>query len=67
MMSGQTKMIFITSNEDLVRQISSYESTNTYIIDLDDDKQMSLLINNNNNNNIFNLSSLTELSQLVCI
>lgn len=62
-MSGPTKMIFITSNEDLVRQISSYKSSNTHIIDLDDDEQMSSLINNNNNH-IINLGSLTELVRI---
>jgi hypothetical protein len=63
-MTGQTKMIFITSDEDLISQISSKKSTNTHIIDLDDEKQMSSIKKVNNNN--INLA-LAELSQLVCI
>ena len=35
-MASQTEMIFLTSDEDLVRQISSKKSTNTRIIDLDE-------------------------------
>jgi hypothetical protein len=62
-MAGQTKMIFITSDEDLVRKISSNKSTNTRIIDLDDHEQVSLAVNDNN---IINLT-LAELSELVCI
>ncbi|CAF1414325.1 unnamed protein product [Adineta steineri] len=59
-MSGQTKMIFITSDEDLVHKISATKSTNTRIIDLDDHEQMSLTINDKN---IINLA-LAELSEL---
>jgi hypothetical protein len=62
-MAGQTKMIFITSDEDLVRKISSNKSTNTRIIDLDDHEQVSLAVNDNN---IINLT-LAELSELFCI
>ncbi len=63
-MAHPTKMIFITSDEDLISQISSKKSTNTHIIDLDDDKQVSTIIKVNNNS--INLA-LAELSQLVCI
>ncbi len=62
-MASQTKMIFITSDEDLVHKISLNKSTNTRIIDLDDHEQMSLTVNDNN---IIDLA-LAELSQLVCI
>jgi len=63
-MAHPTQMIFITSDEDLISQISSKKSTNTHIIDLDDDKQVSTIIKVNNNS--INLA-LAELSQLVCI
>lgn len=36
MMATRTKMIFLTSDEDLVGQISSKHSANTLIIDLDE-------------------------------
>ena len=32
-MAGQTKMIYITSDEDFIRKISSNKLTNTRIID----------------------------------
>ncbi|CAF4207658.1 unnamed protein product, partial [Adineta steineri] len=59
-MSGQTKMIFITSDEDLAHKISATKSTNTRIIDLDDHEQMSLTINDTNMINL----ALAELSRL---
>ncbi len=62
-MAGQTKMIFITSDEDFIRKISSNKLTNTRIIDLDDHEQVSLTVNNNN---IIDLA-LAASSQLVCI
>jgi len=63
-MARPTKMIFITTNQELISQIASKKSTNTHIIDLDDDKQMSSITKVNNNN--INLT-LAELSKLVCI
>jgi hypothetical protein len=63
-MARPTKMIFITSNQELISQIASKKSTNTHIIDLDDDKQVSSITKVNNNN--INLT-LAELSKLVCI
>jgi hypothetical protein len=63
-MARPTKMIFITTNQELISQIASKKSTNTHIIDLDDDKQVSSITKVNNNN--INLT-LAELSKLVCI
>ncbi len=57
-MAGQTKMIIITSNEDLIRKLSSNRKINKQIIELDDEEQ---------NNNIINLPFLAELSELVRI
>lgn len=56
MMSGKTNMIFITSDEDLVLEISSKKSSNTHIIPLNDYDE----------NNIINLS-LNQLSEPVYI
>jgi hypothetical protein len=64
-MAGQTKMIVITSNEDLIRQISFNKTKNTHIIDLDDDNQLTSIAKDNNN--IKNLSFLAGLTQPVCI
>ncbi len=57
-MAGQTKMIIITSNEDLIQKLSLNQKINTQIIELDDDEQ---------DNNIINLPFLAELSELVRI
>jgi hypothetical protein len=57
-MAGQTQMIVITSNEDLIRKLSSNRKINKQIIELDDEEQ---------NNNIINLPFLAELSELVRI
>jgi hypothetical protein len=62
---GQTKMIIITSNEDVIRQFSLNNTTNTHVIDLDNDKQATSIAKDNNN--IINMALLAELSQLVCI
>jgi hypothetical protein len=58
-MAGQTKMIVITSNEDLIRKFYLNQKINTQIIELDDDEQ--------DDNNIINLPFLAELSELVRI
>ncbi|CAF1175641.1 unnamed protein product [Rotaria magnacalcarata] len=64
-MANETKMIIITSNEDLIRQFSLNKTNNTLIIDLDNEKKMvSKRKNNNNNNNIIDLALLAELSEL---
>ncbi|CAF1478736.1 unnamed protein product [Adineta steineri] len=62
MMAGQTKMIIITSDEDLIRRLSSNKTDNTRIVDLDNNKQLTSM--NNNDNNIMDLAILTELSEL---
>jgi hypothetical protein len=62
-MAGQTKMIFITSNEDLVRQISSQKTTDTHIIDLDDHKQVTSMIDSGND--VINWALLAGLSEFV--
>lgn len=64
MMATQTKMIIITSDEDLIRQFSSTKSKNTRIIDLEDD-QLDQSIDTNNRT-LVNMALLAELSKLVC-
>jgi hypothetical protein len=64
-MAARTKMIIITSNEDIIRQFSLNRIKNTQIIDLDNDKEVTPI--ENDKNNIINLNFLAELSQLVCI
>lgn len=56
MADGKTQVIIITSNEDLIREISSKKRTNTHLIDLDD-----------NEHQFVNLTVLAQLSQSVCI
>jgi hypothetical protein len=64
-MTGQTKMIIITSNEDLIRKLSLNKTINTQIIELDHDKQVTAMAEDDNN--IINLPFPAELSQLVRI
>ncbi len=64
-MTGQTKMIIITSDEDIIRQFSLNKTTNTHIIDLDNNKQVTSTAKDNNN--IINLDILSQLSELVRI
>jgi hypothetical protein len=64
-MTGQTKMIIITSNEDLIRQFCANKTTNTQIIELDHDKQVTTMPEDDNN--IINLPFIAELSRLVSI
>jgi hypothetical protein len=65
-MAGQTKMIIITSNEDIIRQFSFNKTNkNTHIIDLDDQKQITS--NQTDDNIIMNLAFLAELAKLVRI
>ena len=51
-MTDQTKMIIITSNEDIIRQFTSNQYKNTHIIDID-----------TNGNR---LNALTGSTELVC-
>jgi hypothetical protein len=64
-MAGQTKMIIITSDADVIRQFCANKTTNTQIIELDHDKQVTTMAADDNN--IINLPFLAELSQLVRI
>jgi len=64
-MAAQTKMIIITSNEDIIRQFSLNKTTNTHIIGLDNEKQITSMVKDNNH--IINLISLAKLSELVRI
>jgi uncharacterized protein with PIN domain len=61
MMAGQTKMIIITSDEDVIRRFSLNKTTNTQIIDLDNNTQMISTVKD------INLDFLAQLSELVCI
>jgi hypothetical protein len=64
-MMTETKMIIITSNEDIIRQFSFNKTINTHIINLNDDKQTASIEKDNNNN--INLAFFAGLSELVCI
>ena len=64
-MAGQTKMIIITSNEDIIRQFSFNKALNTHIVDLDNDQQKTST--ETDDNIIMNLAFLAELSKSVCI
>ncbi len=64
-MAGQTKMIIITSNEDLIRQFCANKTTNTQIIELDHDKQATAMAEDDNN--ITKLAFLARSSELVRI
>jgi hypothetical protein len=64
-MTGQTKMIIITSDEDLIRKLCLNKTINTQIIELDHDKQVTAMAEDDNN--IINLPFPAELSQLVRI
>ncbi len=64
-MASHTKMIVITSDEDVIRKLSLNKTINTQIIELDDDNEMALMAKNDHN--IINLAFLAELSELVRI
>jgi hypothetical protein len=64
-MASQTKMIFIISDEDLIRELSSNKSENTHIIDLDNNEQVNSIVQDNNN--IIHSALLAGLSELVRI
>jgi len=63
-MARQTKMIIITSNDDVIRQLSSNKSINTHIIDLGNTNQTTTT--SEHNNNIINLAFLAELVCISC-
>lgn len=64
-MTNKTKMIIITSDEDIIRQFSFKNNQNTHIIDIDNNQPITSI--SKDNNNIINLEFLTQLSGAVCI
>ncbi|CAF1235264.1 unnamed protein product, partial [Adineta steineri] len=54
-MTGQTKMIIITSDENIIRQFAFNQNTNTHIIDMDINNRQIISIEKNDNNNTINL------------
>jgi hypothetical protein len=64
-MASQTKMIIITSDEDIIRQFSINKTKNTQIIDLDNNSQ--LISTEKDNNDVTALNLLAQLSGMVCI
>lgn len=60
--SGQTKIIIITSNEDIIQQFSSNTTTHTHIIDLDQNAQATGI-----DPSMINLAFFAQLPGLVCI
>ncbi|CAF0907329.1 unnamed protein product [Adineta ricciae] len=59
-MNGQTKMIIITSDEDLIRQLALHKRPDTRIVDLDRPNQH--LAANPNENDMIDLAFLAEFS-----
>ena len=56
-MAGQTKMIIITSDEDIIRQFAFNTNKNTLIIDMDNkNRQITSPIEKNDDNNTINLN-----------
>ncbi len=64
-MTSQKKIVVITSNEDLIRQLSLHKTPNTHIIDLNETNQNASMANGNDN--IIDLTFLAKLSQPVSI
>jgi hypothetical protein len=64
-MATQTKMIIITSDEDIIRQFSLHKTKNTHMIDLDNANQVTSI--EKDDNNTINLALLAQLSELVRI
>jgi hypothetical protein len=64
-MAGQTKMIIITADEDIIRRFSLNKTQNTHIIDLDNDNQV--ISTEKDNKKIINFNLLGQLSELVRI
>ena len=59
-MASKTKIIIITSDEDLIQEISTRTNANTHIIDLNDQRQL-------NPTTEPNQDLLADLSEIVCI
>jgi hypothetical protein len=64
-MATQTKMIIITSDENIIRQFSLNKTKNTHIIDLDNANQVTSIEKDDDNK--INLDLLAQLSELVRI
>jgi len=63
-MISQTKMLIITSNEDLINEVSTKNCQDTRIINLGENNSTPSIPNDNNN--LFDLNILAQLSELVC-
>jgi uncharacterized protein YcbK (DUF882 family) len=61
-MSGETKMIIITSDEDIIRQFASNKNQNTHIIHMDKNNKQTTSIEINGNNTI-NLDFVPKLTR----
>ena len=62
-MLSRTKMVIITSNEDIIQQFSLNKSEKTQIIDLDEDFDLTSL--STDQKNLTDLAFLAQLSELV--
>jgi hypothetical protein len=62
-MASQKKIVIITSDEDLIQQLSLHKTLNTRIIDLDDNSHSASTTNDNTN--VTDLTFLARLSQPV--
>jgi hypothetical protein len=63
-MINQTKMLIITSNEDLIHEVSTKNCQDTRIINLGENNSTPSI--SKDNNNLFDLNILAQLSELVC-
>ncbi len=63
-MISQTKMLIITSNEDLINEVSTKNCQDTRIINLGENNSTPSI--SKDNNNLFDLNILAQLSELVC-
>ena len=66
-MPGQTKLIIVTANEDLIRQIAFNTSLQAQVIDLDNKQQPSSTTTTTMNSKDINMAILAKLFQPVCI
>jgi hypothetical protein len=64
-MTNQTKIIIITSTDDIIQKFSLNKTKNTRIIDLDDDEQQ--VLTEIDDHQIINMALFADTSQPVCI
>lgn len=64
-MADQKKIMIVTSDENLIHQLSSHQILHTYIIDFDKNNQCISMINDNGN--ITDLTVVTHNSQVINI